>query len=409
MIRDAVKLVLWDDGRGEFGPLCDLAPAFALRSGAATTRERIERAFGAAVAASVPPHLAAVTEETTGLPTRVLPAGDAFLFVNARLPDPRGLPTLADGEALVAGDEVIAARLARADAEAFLARRELPSRVAARASDATLVRYPWQILERLGALIAADVEALLPGADAAEFATLEVASGGRIGPHPVLVHRTATIAPQVVFDASAGPIVVGERCVVRPFSVLCGPCAIGASSIVVDRTLLKPAVSCGPQCRLAGEIGGTSILARSNKAHDGHLGDSILGEWVNLGAGTDNSNLLNTYGEVIVRLEPDGPRHRSGRIFLGAMFGDHVKCAIGTRIMTGTVLGTGAMIASSRPPATTVRRFAWLTDDGERRYAIAKFIEVAKTVMARRGATPGPAYLARLAELHASSGRGSDD
>ena len=155
--------------------------------------------------------------------------------------------------------------------------------------------------------------------------------------------------------------------------------------------------------RLGGEIGGTSIVGYSNKAHDGHLGDSIVGEWVNLGAGTDNSNLLNTYSEVPVRLEPDGPRERTGRIFFGSVIGDHVKCAIGTRLMTGTVLGTGAMVARSTPPPSTVRRFAWLTDDGERSYQIGKFVEVARTVMARRSLVPGPAYLERLGSLHAAA------
>ena len=151
-------------------------------------------------------------------------------------------------------------------------------------------------------------------------------------------------------------------------------------------------------------MGGTIFQGFSNKSHDGHLGDSWVGRWVNLGAGTTNSNLLNTYGEVTMRLEPDGPRLRTGMQFLGAIIGDHVKTAISTRLMTGTVLSTGAMIATTAPPPTTVPRFAWLTDEGCRTYNIEKFIEVAKTMMARRHVQPSEAYVEALRTLHDAVG-----
>ncbi|MDZ4830789.1 MAG: putative sugar nucleotidyl transferase [Phycisphaerae bacterium] len=396
-------LVLLDDGQGEFGPLCDLAPVFALRTGAITTRERIERALGLAVAAKVPASLEALVLETTGLAS-VLPQGDSFIVVNGRLAEASEALGLEPNDVVTSGGVVVAARLSRADVERFLASGELPRGTRSRPSSASLLVYPWDILNALGANITSDIAAMVPRAAALEYAMLPDPHASRMGTHPVLLHRTANVAPQVVFDASAGPVVVGPKCLIRPMSVVCGPCSIGEGSTISDRSLIKPNVTCGMQCRLGGEVGGTSIAGRSNKTHDGHLGDSVLGEWVNLGAGTDNSNLLNTYGEVPVRLESDGPRVRSGRIFFGAVIGDHVKCAIGTRIMTGSVLGTGAMIATSKPPPTTLRRFGWLTDEGERRYTLSKFIEVAKTVMARRGVTPGPAYLARLAALHATSG-----
>jgi UDP-N-acetylglucosamine diphosphorylase/glucosamine-1-phosphate N-acetyltransferase len=199
-------------------------------------------------------------------------------------------------------------------------------------------------------------------------------------------------------------VLVGPKVAVRPFATLVGPCCILEGSIVAERAVIKANTSIGPGCRVGGEVGGTIFQAFSNKAHDGHLGDSIVGEWVNLGAGTDNSNLLNTYGEVTVRLEAALPRERTGRMFCGSFLADHAKLAIGTRLMTGTSIGTGAMVAASAAPDTTVDRFAWVTDDGSRRYRLAKFLEVARTVMARRGVTPGPAYLARLAALHGGDG-----
>ena len=158
----------------------------------------------------------------------------------------------------------------------------------------------------------------------------------------------------------------------------------------------------GPQCRAAGEIGSAIFQGFSNKAHDGHLGDALLGEWVNLGAGTVNSNLLNTYGEVAMRLRPSGALERSGRQFMGCIVGDHAKTAIGTRIMTGSSVGTGAMWAAGAAISGTVGSFAWVTDDGERRFRLDKFTDIARTVMARRGVVPGAAYLERLTALHAA-------
>jgi bifunctional N-acetylglucosamine-1-phosphate-uridyltransferase/glucosamine-1-phosphate-acetyltransferase GlmU-like protein len=182
--------------------------------------------------------------------------------------------------------------------------------------------------------------------------------------------------------------------------VLCGPCSIGPGSTVLDRALLKAHTVIGPMCKVAGEVGATIFQGYANKAHDGHLGDSWVGKWVNLGAGTINSNLLNTYGEITSRAEPDGPRHHTGLTFFGTIFGDHVKTAINTRIMTGAVIGTGAMIATTAAPPTIVRRFAWLTDDGEKTYRFNKFVEVMEAMMMRRGVEPNEAYMSALKELY---------
>jgi hypothetical protein len=141
----------------------------------------------------------------------------------------------------------------------------------------------------------------------------------------------------------------------------------------------------------------------ANKVHEGFLGDSWVGEWTNLGAGTTNSNLLNTYSEVAAQLEPGGSRERTGETFLGAMIGDHVKTAIGTRIMTGSVVHSGAMWAASKAISGCVGRFAWVTDDGDRQYRLTKFLDVMRQVMSRRDVEPSDAYLARLRLLHESA------
>jgi UDP-N-acetylglucosamine diphosphorylase/glucosamine-1-phosphate N-acetyltransferase len=215
----------------------------------------------------------------------------------------------------------------------------------------------------------------------------------------VRVEPSATLMPGVVLDATRGPVVIGAGAIVRPNAVISGPAYVGPGSTVLDNAQLWGGVALGPVCKVGGEVNGTIFQGHANKAHEGFLGDSWLGEWVNLGAGTVTSNLLNTYGEITT-VSADGLRRRTGLRFLGAIIGDHAKTAIGTRLMTGTMVGTGAMIALSKPPPTAVPSFAWLTESRTLVYRLSRFLEVAETVMARRSRSLGDAERARLRALH---------
>jgi len=173
----------------------------------------------------------------------------------------------------------------------------------------------------------------------------------RVGSHPVCVAPTVTIFPGVVIDSSAGPVVIDEDATLRSNCAVCGPAYIGKRSTILDGAAIRPNTAIGPVCKVNGEVSGTIFQGHANKAHDGFVGDSWVGEWANLGAGTITSNLLNTYGEIVAQAAPDARRQKTGLTFLGSIIGDHVKTAIGTRLMTGTVIGTGAMIAvSARAP-----------------------------------------------------------
>jgi UDP-N-acetylglucosamine diphosphorylase/glucosamine-1-phosphate N-acetyltransferase len=397
-------IIIFDDGHGQFGPLTDLRAAFEIRSGELTTAARIAATWPGRVAGYwTPPHLRDVVAERVNVPVNQLPQAPLLLLINGRWIMPERSLVPGRGQALCEpesrGGHVVSALLDRADAEAFVTNGRLPDRVEPVALDRPrLVRFPWEILAASKQAIAADVLA-------GRILNAQVLRNKAevVGSHPVSVDASARIYPGVVFDAEAGPVAVHERAVIRPGAVVCGPCSIGHDSVVVDRALIKPHTVIGPVCKVGGEIGATIFQGCSNKAHDGHLGDSFVGKWVNFGAGTTNSNLLNTYGEVTMRLEPDGPRIRTGTSFLGAIVSDHVKTAIGTRIMTGSVIGTGAMIATTALPSTTVNRFAWLTDEGERVFRLENFLDTMRAVMARRNETPGEAYLAAVKSLHERS------
>jgi len=216
----------------------------------------------------------------------------------------------------------------------------------------------------------------------------------------VVIDPTANVYPSVVLNAEAGAIYIGPGATIRPHAVLSGPCAVMEHSTVMEHAHIKANTAIGPFCKVGGEIGGTIFQGYANKAHEGHLGDSWIGEWVNLGAGTTNSNLLNTYTPVIAQAEPGGPRERTGETFLGAIIGDHVKTAISTRIMTGAILHAGSMFARTEPLSATIGPFTWATDRGVQPFRFDKFMEIARTMMARRHVTPTDSMVRVLQGLH---------
>jgi len=405
-------IILFDDGLGRFGPLTDLRASFELRIGPLTPAER----WPEACALWARPDLARLVATRHARPVNALPPqGEEFTLVNGRRrePEPRADgPGSRETNAIIEGPcvvlekrsgHVIIARLARRDALAFLESAEAPTTVRRVEVDGEhLMARPWDILEpeRLARVMAHDI--------ATRFGTLPAiakrAGVTVIGSHAAVAHADARILQGVIVDAESGPVAIDAGAVIRPGAVLVGPCFVGASTIVAERTLLKPRTVIGPHCRVAGEVGATILQGFSNKAHDGHLGDSFLGEWVNLGAGTTNSNLLNTYGEVAVRLEADAPIERTGRQFVGAIIGDHVKTAILTKLPTGCVVGTGSMLAMSSFAPALVPRFSWVTDEGRRPYRFDKFVEVARAAWSRRGVEPGDAMLAALQRLHERAG-----
>jgi UDP-N-acetylglucosamine diphosphorylase/glucosamine-1-phosphate N-acetyltransferase len=313
--------IIKDDSPNQMAPLCDLRATFEQRTGGRTTLDRLTKQMGC--------------------------SPDGFLCDDlqraAMISSRTGLKHISAEEATVV--------------------------------DHPRIETPWDILDHLPRLLTFDLEHSKP-LDGEYVVT-------SYGDHRIDIHPSATILPGTVLDASVGAIRIEEGAVIRPNAVLCGPCWIGKNSTIIDGALIKANTSIGPWCKVGGEVGGTIFQGYSNKSHDGHLGDSVIGEWVNFGAGTTNSNLLNTYGDIIVT-DFESKRHRTNRNFVGCFVGDHVKFAIETKIMTGAMIGTGAMVASSTPAPSPTKRFAWITDEGERIYNIDKFIEVAKTVMKRR-------------------------
>ncbi|MHC4093362.1 MAG: hypothetical protein ACYSVY_24340, partial [Planctomycetota bacterium] len=170
-----------------------------------------------------------------------------------------------------------------------------------------------------------------------------------------------------------------------PHAYVAGPAYIGPGSTVNPQAYIHGGTSIGPICRVGGEIDGCIITGYSNKQHDGFLGHSYVGSWVNLGAGTVNSDLKNTYGPVRVSL--NGRQVDTGLTFFGSIIADHVKTGIQQTLPTGAVIGFGSMAACSRILPKFVPSFSWLTDAGLTEAAANRMLATARKVMLRRDVT----------------------
>ena len=368
-----MKLILFDDGQGELAPLTDLRASFDVRTGAWTALERWANAGMQPSGLIVPEAQADLVREAHRRLKVNEPAAEDAVIVNGRWPlaarDLEAIAALEPGHAFVHGDTLLAARIADAGAEALD-----PGSYDTKERDAGLLERCWHVRTHRDACIAHDLASMAP------------AKG-------VVVREGAKVAESAVLDASDGAIVIGENARVGHHAVIIGPAYVGPGSTVIEHATIRPNTAIGPVCKVGGEITGVVFQGYANKAHEGFLGDSYVGSWCNLGAGTTNSNLLNTYGPVVI------DRQRTGETFMGCVLGDHVKTAICTRIMTGVVVGTGTMWAASKPITGRVGPMRWVTDAGEKGYRAEKFLEVAKAAMARRNTAPSEAETTRFGVL----------
>jgi len=403
-MKTTTRLVVFDDGVGRWGPARDLRAVFELRTGAATTLERIERVTAMRAAALfVPDALEAVTHERTAargdapLINAALGDAHAFLLVNGRwasMDNAADLLTLALNEAVVDEQGNVIAALVEPGRVTFGNGTPTLTEVKRRtAQGRLLIDRPWHIIEQLEPILRADL-----AASTVPF-WLGSPTVSCVGDNVIKVAPDARVHTMVVLNAEKGPIVIDRHAVVGSFVVIAGPCYIGPHAIIGPASHIRANTVIGEHCVAAGEISHCVFQGFSNKAHTGYLGNSFVGEWVNLGADTNASNLKNTYGSVRMQLVPDAAAEDSRQTKLGPLIGDFTRTAIGSRLMTGSCLSTGTMLAVSGFAPKFTRRFAFLTDEGDEVYEIDKFLAAARKAMVRRNRQLTPAMEARLRAL----------
>ena len=384
-----MRLCVFEDGNASgLAPLTLTRPAFDLRCGAVTLRERQQRWFGARTASAL------LSPDRVGVcrlacpdvhlfdPAAPLPG--ALALVNARWLPPSALAAEPPGRGVyMIGEEVAYAvlhvtDLRSRDAAQVLA--SLPADLPQRPAGGSLIRYPWQLVESNAAALAQD------GLHwAATRASAAVPAGVTVigPPGQVFLDPSARVEPQVVIDTTNGPVMIDRGAVVQAFSRIDGPCYVGPSTQMLAARVKN--ASFGPDCRIGGEVESTIVQGYTNKAHEGFLGHSYVGEWVNLGAGTFTSDLRTDYGPVSMTV---GCRTVStGLIKVGTFFGDHVKTSIGTLFNTGTTVGPFALLLTSGTllpreiPAFSRFGHGRLNE----RTDLGQMFETAATVMGRRG------------------------
>ncbi|OQY98004.1 MAG: hypothetical protein B6D35_14060 [Candidatus Brocadia sp. UTAMX2] len=199
----------------------------------------------------------------------------------------------------------------------------------------------------------------------------------------IYIGQESRIKPGCVFDAEEGPIYVGNYVTIAPNTTVEGPAFIGDHAVVQSNTRIREGSNIGEACKVGGEIVNTIFHNYTNKQHDGFVGDSYIGSWVNMGADTVNSNLLNTYGNIKVEIE--GDVMDTNHMFLGMVMGDHTKTAINTTIQTGSIFGFSCNLITTSYPPKYLPSFTWYSHHGMVVYNLEKALLVAKIAMKRRG------------------------
>lgn len=397
-----MRLILFDcltPKRINFYPVALGRPVFELRCGMTSLADKLIAKLAARdVACFVPPYMADVYRAKTDRPVNDVATlrGDDLLLLNGRVKAAE-LAIAPTGPSQVAVDpsgEVLYARVAKGDLgklktdslDALLdsAKAVLP---VAKETPAAW-DYTWElVLANPGQLVLDFVAAGRCGIEG----KVEEPNAIRGSKKDVYVAPGALVHPMVVIDAEHGPVYLGEGVEVHPFTRIEGPCYVGPKSILLG-TKCREGNSIGPMCRVGGEVEESIIHGYSNKYHDGFLGHAYVGEWVNLGALTTNSDLKNDYSSVSVILDGKVPVN-TGSTKVGSLIGDHTKTSIGTLLNTGSYVGAMALIAThGKLMPKFLPSFAWFVEGAVTKgFGRKKVYETARVAMSRRKCVWTPA------------------
>lgn len=355
-----------DEQYKNFFPFVYLRPVFDLYCGMYTFKERIERLYPEAKI-----HYLSRFQPTIQL------SDQPTLFINGRAILNQKL-SIENNEEIIftSGNEIVGFKTQKLELpvrDEFL--NSLKKELKQIEVKSTVIKYLWHLIKENRKVIADDF-----------------GLWGK-GENGLYIDREARVDDGVFLNTENGPIYIGKGARIRPPTIIDGPCYIGSRTIV-DGAKIRPGTTIGNVCRIGGEVENSIFCDYSNKHHEGYVGHSIIGEWVNLGALTTTSNLKNTYGTVKVPV--NGQEIDSELLKVGAFIGDHVKTGIGSLLTTGCVIGCFANIYGGGTFPKSVPSFAWGTPEKLGTYSLEKAIEVTKRMMERRRVTVTQEYIERI-------------
>jgi len=371
------NIILFDDSvRENFLPLTFTRPVAEIRIGILTIREKWEHALEGKVSF--------ITQDYLSDKYEINIEEDNFVINGSVLPSAqlkRLILQLEPNQALLENGDLIATRLSRQQFHFLMEEEELEELHGFELEDTEYMRIKntWEIFSKNDEALQADFEMITKGRTSQPLSE----TNRVIGDHPIFLEEGAKVE-FATLNTTKGPIYVGKNAEIMEGGLVRGPLAMCNNSLLKLGAKVYGATTLGPHCKIGGEVSNIVAFGYSSKGHDGYLGNSVLGEWCNLGADTNSSNLKNNYADVRLWNYPSERFLNTGLTFCGLIMGDHSKCGINSMFNTGTVVGVFANIFGSGFPRNFVPSYSWGGAGGYSTYKFSKACEVAEKVMARR-------------------------
>ncbi len=388
------NIILFDDYTNtNFLPLTYTRPIGELRIGILTIREKWEKWLQGTASY--------ITKYELSEKFPVTVEDDNFIINSAVLPDKQICSIvrhLQHNEALLKNGELIAARLNEKQFDRLMKDEDIEELQGFELDETKIIKLEsiTDLFSLNDAAIRSDFELITADRVSAPLSESNLISGAE----NIFVEKGAEVECAII-NASTGPIYIGKDTKILEGAMLRGPIALCEKSVIKMGAKIYGASTFGPNSKVAGEINNTVILGNSNKGHEGYLGNSVIGEWCNLGADTNVSNLKNNYSKVKRWDYATKDYQLSDLQFCGLVMGDHSKCGINTMFNTGTVVGVCANIYGGGFPPKFIPSFAWGGSEGFQTYELEKAFTTAERVMARRNrefTTEDRLLLIKLAE-----------
>ncbi len=390
-------LILFDtELRNHLLPLTFSRPVADLRLGILTIREKWAQHLGMPASFLTQEYLQdlfplAYGEHNLLINGSILPTADIVALVMDLLP----------GEAYLKDGELIAACLDQAAVEALANDQDFGDVEAFELGDVPLLRIsrPADLFTLNDTALREDFTLLTAGQTSADIS----ATNTVIGPRENLFVAPGVRMEACILNVENGPIYLGQDAIILEGAMLRGPLSVGEGSIIKMGAKIYGATTLGPSTKVGGEINNVVFQGNCNKGHDGFLGNSVIGEWCNIGADTNASNLRNDYADVRVWSYPEGRFAKTGLQFHGLVLGDHSKVGINTMFNTGTVVGFSSNIFGEGFPRTFIPSFQWGGSAGYRTYRLDKAMATAARMMERRNQEFTEQHEALFAAIFAES------
>lgn len=383
-----MNIILFDDQfAGNLLPFTFTRPTSGLRVGILSIHEKWELFFDKG--SNVISHL---TKEYLQEKYPCVISHDSYYVNGALLPSlelTTAISNLEIGKGLLAGDKIIAVR-----SDDFNIENHSSIEFDEYHGQADFINFPWEIFSKNDQEISADFKLLTSN----RKGQIPSSTNQLIGAENIFIEEGAKVECSII-NASTGPVYIGRNAEVMEGCIIRGPFALNESAVLKMGAKIYGATTIGPGCKVGGEVSNSVFIANSNKAHDGFLGNSVIGEWCNLGADTNTSNLKNNYSNVKVWSYNQRKMVDTGLLFCGLMMGDHSKCGINTMFNTGTVVGVSANIFGAGFPDKLIPSFTWGGTADSEKFLLDKAIALAATVMKRRGVSISAADEKILSEV----------